>query len=191
LVLDQFVFSALPRLLLSTSQLVTLRLYSVPTQGYISPGSMAACLVALPNLKHVPVEFRCRGRDRDRLSSPLLPTRAVLHILISFHFGCTGQYLDDILSQIDAPVLRTFSAMLRDRFVRVLQLFRSISCAEKIGPPIQVVVKFMIQSILLTFMPLRSFELELERMCTDLILSRQVASVILLYRELSPRSRFL
>jgi len=50
-------FPALPKLLLSTSHKVTLQIHEISIKGYISPGAMAACLAALPNLKDLSIQF--------------------------------------------------------------------------------------------------------------------------------------
>ena len=51
IILDYIPFPALPTLLLSTSDLVTLNLSDIPILGYISPRRIAACLAALPRLE--------------------------------------------------------------------------------------------------------------------------------------------
>jgi hypothetical protein len=51
LILDKIGFPALPKLLLSTTQLLTLQLFSVPTLRYMS--LRVTCLAALPNLKQL------------------------------------------------------------------------------------------------------------------------------------------
>jgi hypothetical protein len=58
LLLERIAFPALPSLLSSTPQLITLRFSSVPSIGYISLEVMATCLVALPNLKQLGIEFK-------------------------------------------------------------------------------------------------------------------------------------
>ena len=102
LILWNIQFPALPKLLLSTTQLVTLRLSSDPILDYISLREIVTCLAALPNLKHL-VITRHMFPDPDQ--SPL-PTRVVLPFLTSFSFGGLRDHLEDLVTHIDAPMLR-------------------------------------------------------------------------------------
>jgi hypothetical protein len=48
--LDGTPFPALPRLLLSATNLIFLRLYEIPTTAYFSPEALVAGLDAMPKL---------------------------------------------------------------------------------------------------------------------------------------------
>jgi hypothetical protein len=119
----------------------------VPTIGYISPRVIATCLVALPNLKHLDLEFPSPDTDANDSedivqSSPPLPTRGVLRSLASFYFEGVTEYLEDLLAQIDASVPQTLSATFHDNFIHIPpQLPRFIDCAERPRPPIRAVVE--------------------------------------------------
>jgi len=177
LLLEGIAFPALPNLLLSTTQLVTLRISSSSTIGYISPGVLATCLVSLPNLKQVNIEFTLS--DPDQLSPPL-PTRAVLPSLLSFHFKGFTQYLEDLLAQLDAPRLRTVSATFCDHVVHIPQILRFSNYAERHSG--RAVVKFEFKKALIKFILSNGFELAVT--CTELL--GQVSSMALVCRELSP-----
>jgi hypothetical protein len=63
-----FPFPALGKLLLSTTDLVTLRLLDIPNSGYISPELIVTSLSALTRLQELFIDFRsprCRA-DRER-----------------------------------------------------------------------------------------------------------------------------
>ncbi|KAI0004599.1 hypothetical protein BJV74DRAFT_881177 [Russula compacta] len=93
-------FPALPKLLLSATHLITLQLWRIPITGYISPGAMAACLVFLPNLKHLCIEFQSPRSSPHQIDPPLL-TRAVHPALTSFHFnGLAGIWKTWLLESI-------------------------------------------------------------------------------------------
>jgi len=164
LLLKMIAFPALPTLLLSTTQLVTLRLSSIPTIGYISPSVMATCLAALPNLKRLGLEFHSpdirtdTGEDLVQ-SNPPLPTRAVLCSLTSFHFEGISQYLEDLLAQIDTPVLQTLSATFHDTITHIPQLLRLTNCTGRLGPPIRALVELDHTKVILKLMPSDGFEL--------------------------------
>ena len=101
-------FPGLPNLLLSATQLVSIKLTDVPDSGYISSEAMVALISVLTSLKSFSLEFRSpRSRpDRDRETQHLPPSqRSVLPDLYDFCFkGDTG-YLEDLVICIDAPGL--------------------------------------------------------------------------------------
>jgi hypothetical protein len=184
LLLKMIAFPALPKLLLSTTQLVTLQLSSIPRIGYISPGIMATCLAALPNLKQLGLEFHSpdisADADEDIVqSSPPSPTRAVLCSLTSFHFKGISQYLEDLLAQVDTPVLQTLSATFHDSITHIPQLLRFTDCAGRLSPPIRALVEFDYSKVILKFNLLDGFKLAI--ICNQL----QVSSTARVCRALS------
>ena len=86
LTLRKIPFPGLPKLLLSTTGLVTLYLFEIPHTGYISPEAMARCLSTLTRLESLSLEFKsplsCPVRETRR---PHPPTRSIL--LVSPLFG--------------------------------------------------------------------------------------------------------
>lgn len=186
LLLERIAFPALPTLLLSTTQLVTLRLSSVPTIGYMLPGVIASCLVLLPNLEQLGLEFHSPDTSDDEMdvdeSGPSLPTRAVLRSLVSFHFEGISQYLEDLLAQIDAPNLQTMSATFHDDITHIPQLLRFTDCAGRFGPPIRAMVEFEFWRVILKFMPSDGFQLVIIYKQSV----EQVSSMALVCRELLP-----
>ena len=97
-------YPALPTLLLSTSDLITLTLEKIPEDVYISPEAMCACLAALPRLKSFTLEFPWDTPHPDQIRPPPI-TRTVLPSLIFFHFEGDAEYLEDLVSQMDSPQL--------------------------------------------------------------------------------------
>jgi hypothetical protein len=104
--LDGIPFPALPNLLLSTHDLVELRLWNIPLSGYISPEAMASGLSALTGLQNLGLGFRSpRSRaDRENRLVPRL-TRVILPALTWMQFQGDSEYLEDIVAQIDTPLL--------------------------------------------------------------------------------------
>ena len=100
-------FPTLPRLLSSTHDLFSVQLWDIPRSGYISPEMLVTCLSALPNLDLFELSFRSPRsrpcRESRRLPSP---TRVILPTLTRFYFGGDRDYLEDIISTIDIPLLR-------------------------------------------------------------------------------------
>jgi hypothetical protein len=102
-------FPALPTLLLSTRDLVSLRLESIPPTGYISPEAMVGSLVALTKLRTLCIEFPnpidselplCQ-QSRYLPMDPPVP--AALPALTEFQFHGDSEYLEDLLAQITMP----------------------------------------------------------------------------------------
>jgi len=101
-----FPFPALRKLLLSATDLVTFHLLDIPNSGYIPPELIATSLSALTRLQEFFIDFRSpRSRaDRERRHPPLLK-RLVLPSLTEFYFKGDSEYLEEIVSRIDAPAL--------------------------------------------------------------------------------------
>ena len=107
LFLDGIPFPALPKLLLSAHDLVTLQLWNIPPSGCISPESMVTCVAGLKRLDLLDLKFRSLRSRADRESRrPSLYTHVVLPALTRFYFQGDSEYLEDIISRIDVPPLR-------------------------------------------------------------------------------------
>jgi hypothetical protein len=94
----------LPKLLLSATHIVYLGLWKIPYLGYIQPEAIVTCLSVLTRLKMLDLGFespRCRPNRR------CLPprTRTLLPALTWFQFKGVGEYLEDFVARIDAPLL--------------------------------------------------------------------------------------
>jgi hypothetical protein len=99
-------FPMLDRLLLTATHLVYLSIWDVPHSGHISPVAMVTALAALPNLGEFYLGFRSPLSRPDRVNrrSPL-QARVVLPALSVLAFRGVSEYFEDIVSQIDAPLL--------------------------------------------------------------------------------------
>ena len=98
--LDSIPFPALPKLLLSTTFLVYLRLSNLPESGNISPKELLTSLAALSKLKSCSWNFNFLP-DRGH------PTPAILPSLTRFQFKGKSEYLEALVAGIDAPLLDT------------------------------------------------------------------------------------
>jgi len=115
-------FSAIGKLLLSTHDLVTLTLGFFLPSAYISPEAMVAIFSALTKLKSLNLifespKFRTHGASRH----PPARTRVVLPALTTFDFSGGSEYLEDMVSRIDAP-LDCISVALFDELVSDIPL---------------------------------------------------------------------
>jgi len=128
-------FPGLPKLLLSTHGLVTLRLWDIPRPGYISPEAMVTALSTLPSLESLDLLFRSPRSQADRASRRPPPlTRVALPALTSLTFKGDSEYLEDIVSRLEAPLLRyteitffnqlIFDTPLLRHFISRTEIFR-------------------------------------------------------------------
>ena len=99
-------FPGLPKLLLSATHLAVLYLYDIPHSGYFSPDAMVAALSTLTSLTYLRLRFKSPESCPDLETRRLPPsTRSALPILKSFEFKGVFEYLEDLLTDIDAPQL--------------------------------------------------------------------------------------
>ena len=132
--LYQISFPGLPNLLLSATHLVTLRLHRIPHSGYFSPEALVTALSTLTSLEEFQLQFQSPLSSPDRASRrPPAPTRFVLPVLTYLSFKGVGEYLEDLVSRIDAPRL---NGLFITFFIQILfdtpQLIQFISCTSNL-----------------------------------------------------------
>ena len=104
--LDGIPFPGLPKLLLSATHLVDLRLENIPHSGYISPEAIVALLSVSPSFERLIVEFQSPQSRPDRETRRRPPSkRSVIPALILLRFKGVIEYLEDLVTGIDAPRL--------------------------------------------------------------------------------------
>ena len=133
--LNRIPFPALPTLLSSATDLVSLTLLNVPDSGYISPEVIVAHLATSANLKSLNIQFESL---HDWASwRPPLPTRTVFPALIRFQFYGVSDYLEDLVSRIDAPLLNsidiTFCHQLISDIPNLAQFMRRTTKIEALN----------------------------------------------------------
>ena len=94
----------IPTLLLSASDLITLRLHRIPPTSYISPEAMIACLSVLSRLETYVIEFQS-GFPPVPLDQITPVTQDVLPALITFEFRGSSEYLERLVSRINSHQL--------------------------------------------------------------------------------------
>ncbi|KAI9508070.1 hypothetical protein F5148DRAFT_26966 [Russula earlei] len=129
LVLRNCPFPGLPKLLLSANHLVILSLWNIPDFGYFSPQVLGAALSEMSRLAALRVEFKLPRYPTSRPPLPL--TRSVLPSLTRLVFEGVHEYLEDLLAQIEAPLLNKLRIIffMDPQFV-IPQLHRLINFAE-------------------------------------------------------------
>ena len=106
--LRRIPFPGLPKILLSSTDLITLNIWKVPHSGYFSPEAMVRCLSTLTRLESLRLGFESpKSRPVRETQRPYLPTRSTLLALTYFGFGGVSEYLEDLVARIDAPLLNS------------------------------------------------------------------------------------
>ena len=124
-------FPGLPKLLLSTTRLVTLALQGIPHSGYISPEAMVTCLSSLTCLESLIIDFQSPRSRPDRRPPP--PTHTLLPALTRFDFKGASEYLEEFVARIDVPLLTNlYVAFFQQLIFDTLQLFRFIGRTPKL-----------------------------------------------------------
>ena len=107
--LDSIIFPALPRLLLSATNLVRLRLLNIPRYRHMLK-ALVTSLGVLANLEYIDIGFKSpsySAYQENRRPPP--PTRIVLPALTSLNFKGSSKLLEDLVALIDAPLLHFFT----------------------------------------------------------------------------------
>jgi hypothetical protein len=125
-ILDGIPFPGLPKLLLSATHLVSLRLFDIPHSGYISPEAMVTLISALSSIERLSLEFRSPQSRPDWETRRRPPSkRSVIPALINFLFKGVIEYLEALVAFIDAPQLNaldiTFFNQIDFDFPRLAQ----------------------------------------------------------------------
>jgi F-box-like len=95
-------FPGLPKLLLSATQLEILHLDKIPHSGDFSPEAMVALLSVLSSLR-ILILSRNLPFSESRSLPPI--KRSILPALTSLDFKGVSEYLEELVSRIDAPQL--------------------------------------------------------------------------------------
>jgi hypothetical protein len=141
-------FPALPTLLLSTSELVTLHILKIPQTGYIPPEAMVAALATLTRLRELYIGFRSPASRPVRIHLPPV-TRTVLPALTHFKFWGVRDYLEDFVAQIEAPGLDSIVISYFNQLVdfEVPQLWQFIDHSENLNKTMRCAVKFPLDNL--------------------------------------------
>ena len=106
-------FPGLPKLLLSATHLLHLDISNISHSGYFSPEAMATLLSGLSSLKSLVLQFLSCPDWESRRPPP--SERSVIPALEHFDFIGDIEYLEDLVTFIDAPRLVDFSVTFFDQ----------------------------------------------------------------------------
>ena len=126
-------FPGLPRLLLSATHLINLRLENIPHSGYFSPEAMVTALSALISLGSLKLEFQSPQSHPAWVHRRPPPIRSVLPVLTLLTFKGVTEYLDDLVARIDAPQLDTlYITLFNQIFFDTPHLIQFVSRTPKL-----------------------------------------------------------
>jgi len=134
-------YPSIGNLLSSTTNLVKLSLWHIPHSGYISPETIVRCLSMSPRLGSLSLGFRYPRSPAHRANRHPPPlTRVVFPSLTLLRFLGDSEYLEDILSQIETPMLYqcefylfnqlVFDTPLLGHFIRRTETFTTTHTAR-------------------------------------------------------------
>lgn len=131
--LEGIPFPALPTHLSSATDLVDLQLLSIPPTGYVPPDAMVAGLAALTRLETLSIGFQSPTPLPDqRCLRP--PPRITFPSLTTFNFRGVSEYLEDLVAQIDAPLLKNVTIMYFNQLIfHIPRLSQFISRTESLN----------------------------------------------------------
>jgi F-box-like len=139
-------FPGLPKLLSSANNLVDLTLFNIPHSGYISvisPEEMVALLSLLSSLEELRLgfEFPQSRPDRESPSVPP-PNRSILPALRKLIFQGVTEYLEDLVTFIDAPQLNNWNVIFYQIDFDCPRLAQFINCTPGLGARDEADVQF-------------------------------------------------
>ena len=120
LVLDNFVTSIKSLPLITTGNLVTLILTSIPSFGYFHPNVLLQQLSLMPYLETLAIIFNCYNSSRDvegHLFRPPVMVQVTLPNLRCLKFEGTNAYLETLLPWVTIPLLERFYTHLFNRMM--------------------------------------------------------------------------
>jgi len=145
-------FTELPELLLSATNLVRLRYDDIPPSGHISPQAMVAGLAALTRLETLSLMFTSHQSLSDRaIRIPPLHTRALLPALTYLRLQGIPEDIQDLVAQIDTPLLEGMTIVLFHREVlEISELAKFVRRANKLSLVNRAEVTFKFDRISVT-----------------------------------------
>ncbi len=135
-----FPFPLLRKLLLSATHLTKLYLWDIPQSAYMSPRVMVTCLSTLTSLESLHLRFELpRPLPVQESRRPPTLARTLLPALSWLEFRGISEYLEDLLAQIDAPLLDCLEITFFHQLIfDTPQLTQFISRTPKLKIPLRL-----------------------------------------------------
>ena len=167
--LERIPFPGLPKLLLSATSLVCLRILDIPHSGYISPEAMVRCLSTLTRLKTLSLGFKSPLSRPVRESLPPHPsTRSTFPTLTYLDFEGVNEYLEDLVARIEAPLLDNLHIRLFHQLIfDTPQLAQFFARTPNVQLPVEAYIAFSNRYIEITSRRTYPKKIELRISCSQ------------------------
>ncbi|KAI9464599.1 hypothetical protein BJY52DRAFT_830825 [Lactarius psammicola] len=149
----RIAFPSLPRLLSPSLDLVDLQLHEVPSAGYFSPEGFASALTGMTQLRSLSLHFLSPVSRPSHISpSPSPGERVVLPALTHLKFRGASEYLNSLVTRIDAPGLVDIEIRFFNQLIfHLSQLRRFIDQIEMQKSHHRVDIVFSGRAVSITF----------------------------------------
>src|SRR6267154_2565967 len=143
---------ALPQLLLSATNLVSLQLEAIPSTGYIPPEHLIITLGPMTRLQMLHVHFLSPTSHSDSKESPYSsPEPANLRFLKHFEFHGDIEYLEQLSEGIIAPAKYIYITYFNDLDFSIPMFVEFLSRAETPSFRVEAIVLYSGSDISITF----------------------------------------
>jgi hypothetical protein len=185
-----YPFPKLRQVLLSTNNLVELRLSEIQNAVYFPPDDLVTGLSTLVRLKSLSVGFNfTASHPPARLTHPP-PQRARLPSLTSLDFHGASEYLEGFMARINSPALSKITIRLFNQiFFEIPQFCQFILRPNALGSPTWVIVTHSAESVSVLLTLNRNEHYLLGTSCRRL--DRQLSFVTEVLTQLSDASPLL
>ena len=146
-------FPALPQLLSSSRDLVDLQLHEIPSIGYLSPKAFAKALSGMTQLQFLSLHFPSPTSRPSHIGIyPSPEERVVLPVLSRLKFRGTNEYLNNLVTRINAPRLEDIELGFFNQLIfNISQLVSFINQIESQKSPRQADIRSSLDAISITF----------------------------------------
>lgn len=143
-----YPFPKLRQVLLSTNNLVKLRLTKIPNAIYFSPDDLVTSLSTLVRLKSLSVGFYFTASHPPPNVPHPPPQRTTLPSLTSLDFHGASEYLEEFMARINSPALLKITIRLFNQiFFEIPQFCKFILRSNALGSPTWVIVTHSAESV--------------------------------------------
>ena len=143
-----YPFPKLRQVLLSTNNLVELRLFKIPNAVYFSPDDLVTGLSTLVRLKSLSVGFYFTAVHPPPNVTHSLPQRTTLPSLTSLDFYGATEYLEEFIARVNSPALCKINIRLFNQiFFEIPQFCQFILRPNTLGSPTWIIVTHSTESV--------------------------------------------
>ncbi|KAH9970517.1 hypothetical protein BGW80DRAFT_1329751 [Lactifluus volemus] len=148
--LTSIAFPTLPMHLLSAKALVSLQLEEIPSTGYFSPEEFAKGLSVTTRLEILKIHF-LPPNSHERNIDALPQNRVILSALTELEFKGNSEYIEDLVSRVDAPALEQLNLVFFEQLTfGIPRLSRFIDRTKELRSPCHASILLSEEEITIT-----------------------------------------